>query len=808
MLFLPLLLSAAPVCADTTKHFDIEEAVVVASPKETRQLRQQPLSVSLFDAGTLNNRKAGALKNLSAYAPNFYMPQYGSRLTSACYIRGIGSRINTPAVGLYVDNVPYVDKSSYDFSFQGIERVDIMRGPQGTLYGRNTMGGLVRVFTADPITHHGTDVSAGIGTGWQQRAMQRHAAFTTYLHPANRMGLSIGGYYEGEDGYFKNQATGKKQDASEAGGARLRWSWCPTDVVKIDWTASYEHSNEKACPYYLLGNTSDFAQGYNTAANGAAIGTLEQNRPSTYRRGVFNTGIGVEHRLPKFTLSSITAYQRLDDRLFMDQDFTRRDIFSLCQKQHANTVSEEIALKSPASNSRWTWTTGAFGMYQSLRTDCPVTFYSEGVDYLNTQIGANLPPQPAISIAFTGNDIPFAARLKTPSVNAALFHQSTVKLVGGLSMTLGLRLDYDYRKLDMTSGTEGNGTIPYHFGMSMGQMQFATDLEADASLNSSLSHHSWQVLPKGALNYALPRGLGNIYVSVAKGYRAGGYNIQSYSDLSQQLLRRQMMLGVRQYSEQAIRRIPDKVKSDAKKDKIIAGMTGVLDRITPQAPDASTLYYKPEYTWSYEAGIHHNLADKMLQLDLAVFCMKTRDQQIARFAQSGMGRVMVNAGRSRSTGVEVGLRSQLAHDRLTLTANYGYTHAKFTRYDLGTSASGTRVDYTGNRVPFVPQHTFSASADAELPVSPDKFVRTFAFGADVKGAGSIMWDEANAFGQKFYATLGAHVGATLAGNVQLNLWARNLTGTRYATFAFDSMGHRFAQYAAPRSFGLDVKWHF
>ena len=71
-----------------------------------------------------------------------------------------------------------------------------------------------------------------------------------------------------------------------------------------------------------------------------------------------------------------------------------------------------------------------------------------------------------------------------------------------------------------------------------------------------------------------------------------------------------------------------------------------------------------------------------------------------------------------------------------------------------------------------------------------------------------MWDEANTFGQKFYATLGAHVGATLAGNVQLNLWARNLTGTRYATFAFDSMGHRFAQYAAPRSFGLDVKWHF
>lgn len=109
--------------ADSLRKFNIEEAIVVASPKETRQLRQQPVSVSLFDATSLKNRKVDALKDLSSLAPNFFMPNYGSRLTSACYIRGIGSRINTPAVGLYVDNVPYVDKSAYDFSFQGIERV-------------------------------------------------------------------------------------------------------------------------------------------------------------------------------------------------------------------------------------------------------------------------------------------------------------------------------------------------------------------------------------------------------------------------------------------------------------------------------------------------------------------------------------------------------------------------------------------------------------------------------------------------------------------------------------------------------------
>lgn len=809
-MFLSLLAALSPteVAVDTLKNFDIEEAVVVASPKETNQLRKQPLSVSLFDATALKQRDVKDVKGLSAYAPNFFMPDYGSRLTSACYIRGIGSRINTPAVGLYVDNVPYADKSAYDFSFQGIERVDVLRGPQGTLYGRNTMGGLLRIFTADPITHHGTDVSAGIGTGWKtSRSMLRKASFTTYLHPAENMGLSVGGYYEGKDGFFKNTANHKKQDDSEAGGGRLRWAWRPTEVVKLDWTASYEQSNEGACPYYLLGKTNSFAEGFATSKDFDEQ-TLAQNRPSGYRRRLFNTGLNVEHRLPRLTLSSITAFQHLNDRLFMDQDFTSADIFSLCQKQKMNTVSEEVALKSaPDFNKRWTWTTGVFAMYQYLRTDCPVTFYADGVEYLNNQIANGLPTRPAMNVTFTGNELPFVARLNTPSVNAALFHQSTLTLVDNLTLTLGLRLDYDARKLDLASGTataaEG---VPYHFGMSMGpSMQFNTDLHADPTLNATLRHNNWQVLPKAALNYTLPRGLGNVYVSVAKGYRSGGYNIQSYSDLSQQLLRRNMMLGVKDYSTQTILALPGLPES--MKQGIIAKMNGVLDKVVPAEPDANSLYYKPEYTWSYELGIHHNLAEKALQLDLSAFYMKTRDQQIARFAESGMGRVMVNAGRSRSVGVEVGLRSQLCADRLNLAASYGFTNAEFTHYDLGSNTQGEVVDYKGNKVPFVPQHTFSASVDFRQPLHDD-FVHAFAFGADVKGAGRIMWNEANTFHQDFYATVGLHAEVELKNNFVVGVWARNLTGTRYATFAFDSMNNRFAQYATPRTMGLDVKWHF
>ncbi|MFR1986868.1 MAG: hypothetical protein ACLS29_01195 [Prevotellamassilia sp.] len=133
------------------------------------------------------------------------------------------------------------------------------------------------------------------------------------------MGLSIGGYYEGENGFYTNTHTGKKQDGSESAGGKLRWSWRPTDVVKLDWTASYEYSDEDACPYFLTQTQA----GNSSTALPKEI--LEQNRPSSYRRHLFNTGLGVEHRLPHFVLSyGLPTSERPS---LHDQDL-RRQIFS------------------------------------------------------------------------------------------------------------------------------------------------------------------------------------------------------------------------------------------------------------------------------------------------------------------------------------------------------------------------------------------------------------------------------------------------------------------------------------------------
>ena len=91
------------------------------------------------------------------------MPDYGSKLTSPVYIRGIGSRINSPSVGIYVDDVPYFEKAAFDFDFFDIDRVEVLRGPQGTLYGRNTMGGIINVFTKSPLTEKGSKIKLSAG---------------------------------------------------------------------------------------------------------------------------------------------------------------------------------------------------------------------------------------------------------------------------------------------------------------------------------------------------------------------------------------------------------------------------------------------------------------------------------------------------------------------------------------------------------------------------------------------------------------------------------------------------------------------
>lgn len=777
--------------SDTSRVYNIEEAVVVASPKETSFLMRQPISASLFGHVELKGMGTAKLSDLSMDAPNFYMPSYGSRVTSAAYVRGVGSRIGTPAVGLYVDNVPCIERSSYDFSFMDVVRVDVLRGPQSTLYGGGSMGGVIRVFTADPFVHHGTSIELGGST----RNSGRSAKAVTYLHPNQKTALSIGGFYQGDNGFYTNTATGKEADREDAGGGKVRLAFRPTSALRLDLAASYEYADEYACPYFYEGTVNSQDE---VITDMPGVGQIGQNRQSRYRRSLLRTSLGIAWDAQHFTLSSMSAYHHLRDRLFMDQDFLNNDIFSLTQRQRLSSVTEEVVMKS-RFNKQWQWVSGAYFRYQNEHTGCPVNFYNEGVGFLNGMFASLLPQRPPMSIAFTSPSLNFEAALETPAVGAAFYHQSTWALGAGLSLTAGLRMEYDHRSLDIHSGMNPPAT----FQFTMPSFQIAKEMQADAPVTGHLSKDTWQLLPKMALQYDHRHGRGNVYVAVSKGYRPGGYNLQSYSDISQVVLRRNMMTAVKDYSIATINALP---LPDAAKQGAIAGMTNAIDAHMPEVPSLSSLFYKAEEAWNYEMGGHLKFADNVLQVDYTVFCVETKNRQLARFAESGMGRVTVNAGRSRSIGFEIAGRSSLLNNRLQLSVAYGYTHAELTDHYLGEQ-NGVTIDYSGNQVPFAPTHTLSTDVLFRQPLQ-HSFLKAFHVGGHVNAAGKIYWDEANTFSQPFYAILNLRAGLEMAHQLSVELRANNLTATRYAVFSFDSMSHRFCQYGDPRHFECSVNWNF
>ncbi|MCF0179217.1 MAG: TonB-dependent receptor [Bacteroidales bacterium] len=788
---------------DTIKTKNIDEVTVIASPKESSPLHEQPTMSTILKGSEIKERHITSLKNMSQIVPNFFMPDYGSRLTSAIYIRGIGSRINNPAVGLYVDNIPFNDKSAFDFNLADIERIEVLRGPQGTLYGRNTMGGLIKAYTRSPLTYSGTDVSLGYASGDNHITV----SMNHYHHPSDIFAWYVGAYYEKGFGFFKNDLTGEKVDDLQAAGGRFRALYLPTSKLKFDFNINFDHDNEGAYPYYYEGAVFPAEEEYSDL-----IGKITNNRSHSYRRNVVNVGVNTQYEAEQFTLSNVTGYQSLNDRMFLDQDFISVDIYTLEQKQKLNSITNELTFRSKGER-RWSWVAGANFMYQSLNTSGPVAFRKDGVSFLQNTINSSLPEISVMGqkmpmlVTLTGEEIVMGGVFDTPVINFALFHQSSFNLTKKLKGTVGLRLDYEHNSLSYNAPS----LIDYDFTMTSPMMPIALkDQTISVLRDGSLSNDYWQFMPKVSLQYDFNK-YNNIYAAVSRGTRSGGYNVQMFSDILQGDIRHEMMTGIKDGSIAAINKMAEDNPRMPK--QVVEMIIGYLDKMPiPELIDVEeTVTFKPEYSWNYEIGTHLSTSDHRWQADAALFLLDTRDQQVARFAESGLGRLMVNTGHSQSRGAEISLRSEI-FENFNVALNYGYTYAVFKDYDCSSlsqkfsSAQSENYDYTGNYVPFVPKHTLNIDANYSWHFD-NAWANRLTLGATYSGAGRIYWTESNNVSQGYYQTLSARA-ILQTKHLQLELWGRNITNTKYNSFYFESMSRGFAQRGKPGQVGVDVRWHF
>ena len=146
------------VIADT-----LSGAVLVSDYKQVLPLERIASPVTEVNLAQMESRGIDDIKKLSSLVPNLLIPDYGSSMTSSIYLRGFGSRIDNPVIGLYVDDIPVMNKNSYDTGMYDIADAALLRGPQGTLYGRNSMCGVLALNTLSPENYHGAKLSLEYG---------------------------------------------------------------------------------------------------------------------------------------------------------------------------------------------------------------------------------------------------------------------------------------------------------------------------------------------------------------------------------------------------------------------------------------------------------------------------------------------------------------------------------------------------------------------------------------------------------------------------------------------------------------------
>ena len=806
---------------DSLLTTDIEEVVVAATPKENQWMRRQALASTSLSGGEMRQRAVRGMKDLSAQAPNLFIPDYGSRLTTNVMVRGVGSRTGTPAVALYVDGVPQFSSAGYDFNFAGVDRIDVLRGPQGTLYGRGSMGGVIRVFTKNPFHYEGTEVdfdashvarSLRPSVGGRGRG---RLTLTHYHRISERLAFSAHLFGDVDGGYFHNAGRdGELIDDGRDFGARMRFVVRPSETLDLDITAGHEWLRQGGYPYEYRGTVG--TPSTPTPAN--RVGEIAYDNHSGYRRNLTNAAVTLAKRWERAELTSVTGYQHLQDRMDLDQDFTQTNLYTLMQRQRGNTLSEELLLRRRQHGSAagaWDWLFGASVFQGWMRTEAPVTFHDDGLAWLNglinRQAATHLPTieshDASGEVAYTmnfvfdnligGTELAFPGTYKTPSTNAALFHQSSFGAlfgVEGLTLTAGLRIDVEHFGLDY----DARYAFPQRYGLN-GRLTYpdghvregmvlvpAMDYAVEDGLAGDLGKSYVQLLPKATLLYALgSQRTSNVYASVSRGHRSGGYNIQLFSDLLQARMQTAIMKNVADATVPVIdgvTMIPADVKQTVR--QMLTGM-GTQQPVDVQAKT----WYAPETAWNFEAGGHATLWDGRLQADGALFWMETRNQQVSKMSEGGLGRVTVNSGRSRSLGAEGSLRARLT-DGLSAYVSYGFTHARFRE---GGDAGRTFV-------PFVPRHTLTVGATQRWSLS-HKWLDAISLHADYHGAGRIYWTEANTAWQNFAGRMDMSLGLHKKGT-ELSLYAHNVLSTRYQTFYFETMQRAFAQYTRPTEVGL------
>ncbi|HKQ80720.1 MAG TPA: TonB-dependent receptor [Steroidobacteraceae bacterium] len=451
------------------------DEIVVTAQRRGESLQDVPISVNAVTGAQLEQRGISNINSLSATVPALEVPRTGSASTP--FLRGVGSNAanpnDEPSVAMYVDGVYIAAPFANLFSFNNVDRVEVLKGPQGTLFGRNATGGVIQVITREP--QHAPSGQASVGYG-NYDTISGDFYGTTGITDAIAADLAIA-TKDQRDGWGRNATLDKDTFKGREVSARSKWSIEAGDATRVVVSGDYAKSHNSFTDYQLpdgvIGLDGQPAQNgrYETHNNTSPLVEAKQ----------YGGSVRVDHSFAAMNFVSISSYRHSDGQFNEDPDATPVSVLPAFLSQKAVNWTQEFQLASP-EDAAFSWLVGAF--------------YYHGASEYNPGRLMGLSVAPATALDQFG---------KQTTDSASLYGQTTVPVLDSSRLTVGLRYTTEQQDYDSALEVDGARTefdkIDQNFDKLTWRLafdhDFAPDVRGYISYNRGIKSGGFDLLSVG-----------------------------------------------------------------------------------------------------------------------------------------------------------------------------------------------------------------------------------------------------------------------------------------------------------------------
>ena len=769
---------ATASASDTVAHQDGLPDVIVTARRRAEDAQAVPGSLSVVGGQLLDRSYTVNTQQLTTLVPSLNYSSANPRNT-AFTIRGLGSSVVAvsqsndglePGVGFYVDQVYHARPATAAFDFTDIEQIEVLRGPQGTLFGKNTTAGAINITSRQPtFTPEASAEISGGNYGFVQAKVSVSAPLT------DTIAFRLSGLVTHREGTLTNSNTGERYNQIRNEAVKGQLLLKPSDTFQTRLIVDFTRFASDCCTQVFLrvGATQRAANrqypalaaglGYTPASTDPYDRVTNIDAPVGTKTQEGGASTITDWNLGRVTLTNVAAWRFWDWDAANDRDYTGIPI-QLTQHipSRQDQFSEELRVASNGDH-RLNYVGGFYFFRQKITGD-PISIYGPAATYwLLGSTSPNSAGQPVANPTYPANLLDgygTDGRTSFRSNSYALFGEANVKIVPRLTLTGGLRYtreDKDgFYSTEVFGGLATTNTALVNAKLSIirPQTYAATSSEDNLSGRANLSY---QVTP----------GI-NAYVAYARGFKSGGIN-----------------------------------------------MSGLPVNALNQ-PVLTTAVVRPELNTNFEAGIKTRLFDRRLIFNIDGFYTRVRDFQATIVDNSqtvALRGYLSNIPRVSVRGVEVDATA-LVLAGLSIRANLAYADGRYDDYPAGPCPLEAQVqatticNLTGGKLASLPRWSETLSVDYEFPVAG---VTAFVH-ADSNWRSSYNGDPTLSIYTYVdgYNLTNASIGVRLRGGFEVAAFARNLFAANYiqnVTVQAGNSGLIVGTPSDPRTYGVTLRAH-